>query len=109
MFRGVSKQCKQLAVLITALPSKAFHLTLGLKFSRIVSSGVNQSALRTVPTNGRFCFVLFVCLLVCFFSENDYAIRHRRSYQGLLKSKKKTRGNRAFFSVKCTLKWRDKC
>ena len=74
-------------------------------FSRIVSNGVNQSALRTVPTNGRFCFVLFVCL----FSENDYAIRHRRSYQGLLKSKKKTRGNRAFFSVKCTLQWRDKC
>ena len=57
MFRGVSKQCKQLAVLITALPSKAFHLTLGLQFSRIVSNGVNQSALRTVPTNGKYFFL----------------------------------------------------
>ena len=98
MFRGVSKQCKQLAVLITALPSKAFHLTLGLKFSRIVSNGVNQSALRTVPTNGEYIF----------FQKMTMPC-HRRSYQGLLKSKKKTRGNHAFFRVKYTLIWEDKC
>ena len=46
------------------------------------------SGLRTVPTNGKW---------LCETS---------RSNQGLLKSKKKTRGNHAFFRDNCALIWR---
>ena len=61
------------------------------------SFGEEQSkVLRTVPTNGKY-----------FFPDNaDYVRQLSRSYQRLLKSKKKTGGNHAFFRDNCTSIWR---
>ena len=54
-----------------------------------------NTPLRTVPTNGKY-----------FFPVNDDVCETSRSYQGLLKSKKKTGGNHAFFRDNCASIWR---